>query len=136
MAKKITKRKRKRQKQARINFCIDALLSFFVIILPLIAIILYAFGVDIPKIVLGIYTSVVFIAAGVLFITFTALEKFGFGKAGVYLCIFKHLVIILFIRYNPMHPTRQQKSLNLSDINGKEIVRSAFPLSHVSKYYL
>lgn len=84
MAKKITKRKRARQKQARINFCIDALLSFFVIILPLIAIILYAFGVDIPKIVLGIYTSVVFIAAGVLFITFTALEKFGFGKAGVY----------------------------------------------------
>ena len=84
MAKKITKRKRERQKQARINFYIDALLSFFVIILPLIAIILYAFGVDIPKIVLGIYVSVVFIAAGVLFITFTALEKFGFGKAGKY----------------------------------------------------
>lgn len=84
MAKKITKRKRERQKQARINFYIDALLSFFVIILPLIAIILYAFGVNIPKIVLGIYVSVVFIAAGVLFITFTTLEKFGFGKAGEY----------------------------------------------------
>ena len=84
MAKKITKRKRERQKQARINFYIDALLSFFVIILPLIAIILYAFGVDIPKIVLGIYASVVFMAAGVLFIIFTALEKFGFGKAGEY----------------------------------------------------
>ena len=83
MAKKITKRKRERQKRARIKFYIDALLSFFVIILPLIAIILYAFGVDVPKIVLGIYVSVVFIAAGVLFITFTALEKFGFGKAGV-----------------------------------------------------
>ena len=39
---------------------------------------------NIPKIVLGIYISVAFIAAGVLFITFTALEKFGFGKAGVY----------------------------------------------------
>lgn len=64
MAKKITKRKRERQKQARINFCIDVLLSFFVIILPLIAIILYAFGVDIPKIVFGIYVSVVFIATG------------------------------------------------------------------------
>ena len=84
MAKKITKRKRERQKQARINFCIDVLLSFFVIILPFIAIILYALGVDIPKMVFGIYISVVFIAAGVLFITFTALEKFGFGKAGVY----------------------------------------------------
>ncbi len=83
MAKKITKRKRERQKRARIKFYIDALLSFFVIILPLIAIILYAFGVDVPKIVLGIYVSVVFIAAGVLFITFTALEKFGFEKAGV-----------------------------------------------------
>ena len=59
-------------------------MSFFVIILPLIAIILYSFGVDIPKIVLGIYVSVVFIAAGVLFITFTTLEKFGFGKAGEY----------------------------------------------------
>ena len=84
MAKKITKRKRERQKRARINFYIDALLSFFVIILPLIAIILYAFGVDIPKIVLGIYVSVVFIAAGVLFVIFTALEKFGFVKEGEY----------------------------------------------------
>lgn len=51
------------------------------------------------------------------------------AKAGIYLYIFKHLVIILFIKYNPMHPTRQQKSLNLSDINGKETVRSTFPLS-------
>ena len=66
------------------NFIIDFLLSFFVIILPLIAIVLYAFGVDIPKIVFGIYASVVFIIAGILFITFTALEKFGFGKAGEY----------------------------------------------------
>ena len=84
MANKTTKRKRERQKQSRINFCIDLLLSFVVIILPLIAIILYAVGVNIPKIVLGIYGSVVFITAGGLFITFTALEKFGFGKAGVY----------------------------------------------------
>ena len=84
MAKKTTNRKRERQKLSGINLCIDILLSFFVIFLPLIAIILYAFGVDIPKIALGIYGSVVFIAAGVLFITFTALEKFGFGKAGEY----------------------------------------------------
>lgn len=84
MAKKPTKRKREKQKQVKINLCIDALLSFFVIFLPLIAIILYAFGVNIPKIVLGIYTSIVFIAAGILIITFTALEKFGFGKAGEY----------------------------------------------------
>ena len=84
MTKKTTKRKRERQKRARINLCIDILLSFFVIILPLIAIIFYAFGVNIPKIVFGIYISVVFIAAGILFITFTALEKFGFGKAGEY----------------------------------------------------
>ena len=83
MADKTTKRKIERQKQSRIIFCIDLLLSFVVIILPLIAIILYAVGVNIPKIVLGIYVSVVFITAGVLFITFTALEKFGFGKAGV-----------------------------------------------------
>ena len=82
MANKTTKRER--QKQSRINFCIDLLLSSVVIILPLIAIILYAVGVNIPKIVLGIYVSVVFITAGVLFITFTALEKFGFGKAGEY----------------------------------------------------
>ena len=84
MANKTTKRKRERQKQSSINFCIDLLLSFVVIILPLIAIILYAVGVNIPKIVFGIYVSVVFITAGVLFITFTAFEKFGFGKAGVY----------------------------------------------------
>ena len=82
MSKKTTKHKI--QKPIKINFCIDILLSFFVIILPLIAIILYAFGVDIPKTVIGIYSSVVFIVAGVLFITFTALEKFGFGKAGEY----------------------------------------------------
>ena len=53
------------------------------IIVPIIALILYGFGVEIPKIVLGIYTSVAFLVAGILFITFTALEKFGFGKAGV-----------------------------------------------------
>ena len=84
MANKTTKRKRERQKQARKNYWIVLSLSFFVIIVPLIDIILYAFGIYIPKIVLGIYVSVVFITAGVLFITFTALEKFGFGKAGVY----------------------------------------------------
>lgn len=77
-------KKKEGQKRARINYYIDLFLSLFVIIVPLIAIILYAFGVNIPKIVLGIYISVAFIAAGVLFITFTALEKFGFGKAGVY----------------------------------------------------
>ena len=84
MSKKITKRKRERQAQAKINFCIDLLLSFFIIIVPIIAIILYAFGVDIPKMVFGIYISAVFIIAGILFIIFTVLEKFGFGKAGEY----------------------------------------------------
>ena len=84
MSKKMTKRKKERQKQARKNFWIDLSLSFFVIIVPLIAIILYAFGIHIPKIVLGIYVSVVFIIAGIAFITFTVLEKFGFGKAGTY----------------------------------------------------
>ena len=84
MSKKITKRKKERQKQARKKFWIDLSLSFFVIIVPLIAIILYAFGIYIPKIVLGIYVSVVFIIAGIAFITFTVLEKFGFGKAGTY----------------------------------------------------
>ena len=52
--------------------------------MPLIAIILYALGIDIPKIALGIYASAVFIIAGIVFITFTVLEKFGFGKAGTY----------------------------------------------------
>ena len=84
MSKKITKRTRERQAQAKINFCIDLLLSFFIIIVPIIAIILYAFGVDIPKMAFGIYVSVVFIIAGILFIIFTVLEKFGFGKAGEY----------------------------------------------------
>ncbi|MBQ0083489.1 MAG: hypothetical protein KBS52_01825 [Clostridiales bacterium] len=73
------------KKRERVNFYIDLSLSFFVIILPLIAIMLYAFGIDIPKIVFGIYLSAVFIIAGILFITFTVLEKFGFGKAGTYL---------------------------------------------------
>ena len=84
MSKKITKRKSARQAQGRINFCIDLLLSFFIIIVPIIAIILYAFGMDIPKIAFGIYASVVFIVAGILFIIFTVLKKFGFGKAGEY----------------------------------------------------
>ena len=80
MVKKITKRKREKPKQARINFCIDVSLSFFVMILPLIAIILYAVGVNIPKIVLGIYASVVFIAAGgclllLLYLKNSVLEK-------------------------------------------------------------
>lgn len=77
-------KKKEGQKRARINFYIDLFLSLFVIIVPLIAIILYAFGVNIPKIVLGIYISVAFIAAGFLFIAFTVLEKLGFGKAGEY----------------------------------------------------
>ena len=84
MAKKKTKRKTEKQRQAKINLCIEILLSLFVIVLPLIAIILYALGVSIPKIVFGVYASVVFIVAGVLFIVFTALEKFGFGEAGEY----------------------------------------------------
>ena len=77
-------KKKEGQKRARINFYIDLFLSLFVIIVPLIAIILYAFGVNIPKIVLGIYISVAFIAAGFLFIAFTVLEKLGFEKAGEY----------------------------------------------------
>lgn len=83
MPKKLTKRKKEIIKKKRRFFLIDLLLSTFVIIVPIIALILYAFGVEIPKIVLGIYTSVAFLVAGILFITFTALEKFGFGKAGV-----------------------------------------------------
>ncbi len=83
MPKKLTKRKKEILKKNRRLFHIDLLLSTFVIIVPIVALILYAFGVDIPKIVLGIYISVAFIVAGILFITFTVLEKFGFGKAGV-----------------------------------------------------
>lgn len=63
---------------------VDLILSFFVIMLPLLAIILYAFGVSIPKAIIGIYSSTVFIVAGILFIVFTVLEKFGFGKEGAY----------------------------------------------------
>jgi len=84
MPKKMSKRKKERQKLARINFLVDLLLSIFVIFVPVIAIILYALGLDIPKIVFGIYVSAVFIIAGILFITFTFFEKFGFGKAGTY----------------------------------------------------
>ena len=79
----MTKRKNERQKQARKNW-IDLSLSFFVIIVPLIAIILYALGIDLPKIVLGIYTSAVFIIAGIIFFAFASLEKFDFGKAETY----------------------------------------------------
>ena len=82
MPKKLTKRKKEIIKKKRRFFLIELLLSTFVIIVPIIALILYAFG-EIPKIVLGISTSVAFLVAGILFITFTALEKFGFGKAGV-----------------------------------------------------
>ena len=94
MSKKITKRKKERQKQAKINLCIDLLISFFVIIVPLIAIILHAFGVNIPKIAVGIYVSAVFIVAGILIIAFTCLEKFRFGESGKYfnkLTGWKHL---------------------------------------------
>ena len=82
MPKKLTKRKKEIIKKKRRFFLIELLLSTFVTIVPIIALILYAFG-EIPKIVLGICTSVAFLVAGILFITFTALEKFGFGKAGV-----------------------------------------------------
>ena len=84
MPKKMTKRKMQRQKQARLQFWIRFLLSFFVVIVPAIALIFGVFGVAIPGIILGIYASAAFIIAGILIITFTTLGKFGFGEAGEY----------------------------------------------------
>ena len=81
---KITKRKKELKKLAKRKFLIDLLLSFFVVIVPIIAIILYALGVNIPKTVFGIYASAAYIIAGTAIITYTVLEKFGFGKAGTY----------------------------------------------------
>ena len=80
----MTKRKKDRKKRTRINVCIDLFLSLFVVIVPLIAITLYALGIDIPKMLFGIYVSVVFIIAGIIFITLAFFEKFDFGKAGTY----------------------------------------------------
>ncbi len=81
---KITKRKKELKKLAKRKFLLDLLLSFFVVIVPIIAVILYALGVNIPKTVFGIYASAAYIIAGTAIITCTVLEKFGFGKAGTY----------------------------------------------------
>lgn len=84
MAKKMTKRKKERQKQERVDFWIRFLLSFFAVIVPLIALTLGVLGVDYPGIVLVMYTSVASVVVGVFIVVFAALEKFGFGKPREY----------------------------------------------------
>ena len=81
MAKKVTKRKRERQKQAKIRLCIGIFIVFLVGIFPLIALIPCVLEI-IPTIVLGIYTSIAYLITGTLFIIFTVLEKYGFGEEG------------------------------------------------------
>lgn len=81
-------KKRKRSKKERKNrddTVFTAVLSFFIAVIPLLAALIYGFGVPIPKKAFGIYGSVVFITAGILFIIFAVFEKFGFGKEGAFL---------------------------------------------------
>ena len=70
------------KKQKRINSRVDFAMVFFALIVPLIALLLYGFGVNIPVIAIGIYGAASFIVFGVLLIVFSAREKFGHGKAG------------------------------------------------------
>lgn len=81
--KKKAVRKKKRKNRADTVF--TAVFCFFIAVIPLLAALLYGFGVPIPKIAFGIYGSVVFITAGILFIIFAVFEKFGFGKEGAFL---------------------------------------------------
>ena len=74
-----------KKKKKTIIAIVDGTLVFLVIILPLLAVILYAFGVPIPRLAMGIYTSVAFLTAGVLFIVFTRKGKFDYGKEGYYI---------------------------------------------------
>ena len=79
---KYTKRKAARKKAEAVNTAVEFALLFIVAIVPILAIILCAAGVQIPKSVIGIYSSVAFTVAGALFIAFSSKEKFGFGKEG------------------------------------------------------
>lgn len=75
-------KKRKKKQEARVNAAVDFLLLFFVGIVPLIFLFLYAAGMQIPKRMMELYMFVMYVTAGVCIIVFTAKEKFGYGKEG------------------------------------------------------
>ena len=82
MKEKTMSKNKRSKKQKRINFWVDFSMVFFALIVPLIALLLYGFGVGIPAIAIGIYGAAAFIVFGVLLIVFSVREKFGHGKAG------------------------------------------------------
>jgi len=73
-------KKHLKKKENIVDFC----LCFFVIIIPMIGIFLYAFGLPVSKLAFGVYASVMFSTVGILFIIFAVKEKFGYGKEGYY----------------------------------------------------
>ena len=63
---------------------LDRLLFFFVVPVPVVGLILLLVGVAVPPLLLGLYAALTQTAAGLLFITLTALGVGGFGKVGFF----------------------------------------------------
>lgn len=74
---------RKRRRNPRL-VALDTVLFILVIIVPIIGAIMLWLGIAIPLRLLGVYTAIVQIVAGVLFLVFTACGVGGFGKASYF----------------------------------------------------
>lgn len=75
-------KKARKKKEARVNTAVDFVLLFFVGVIPLILLFLYAAGIQIPMFLMGLYMFVVYVVAGVCIIVFAVKDKFGYGKEG------------------------------------------------------
>lgn len=63
---------------------LDRLLFFFTLPVPLIGLVMYLIGINIPVLWLSGYAAVVLTVAGLLFLIFTACGAGGFGKVGYF----------------------------------------------------
>lgn len=63
---------------------LDRILFFFTLPVPLIGLVMYLIGINIPVLWLSGYAAVVLTAAGLLFLIFTACGTGGFGKVGYF----------------------------------------------------
>ena len=80
--KKLSQRKQRRKKEKIKSVIAQALFIFFVIITPIVGLILYGLGVPIPRLVIGIYSSVAMVIGGIILIVFSVYEKYGFAQEG------------------------------------------------------
>ena len=80
--KKTSKKKLRRRKEKAKALVVQSMLGFFVIIVPISLILLYALGAPIPELLVEIYSAVTFVIGGILLIVFCGYGDFGLAKKG------------------------------------------------------